>query len=103
MIAGGTDAGISRSMFAGLANMGPLSERNDEPAEASRPFDADRDGFVFGEGAVVMVVESAEHAAARGATRYGTRRRWRADLRRLPHLRPRAVRRPRRAGRSSWR
>ena len=72
VIAGGTDAGISRSMFAGLALMGPLSERNDAPQEASRPFDADRDGFVFGEGAVVLVVESAEHAAARGATPYGT-------------------------------
>ena len=72
VIAGGTDAGISRSMFAGLALMGPLSERNDAPEEASRPFDADRDGFVFGEGAVVLVVESAEHAAARGATAYGT-------------------------------
>jgi len=72
VIAGGTDAGISRSMFAGLALMGPLSERNDEPEEASRPFDADRDGFVFGEGAVVLVVESAAHAQARGATAYGT-------------------------------
>jgi 3-oxoacyl-[acyl-carrier-protein] synthase II len=72
VIAGGTDAGISRSMFAGLALMGPLSERNDAPAEASRPFDAHRDGFVFGEGAVVLVVESAEHAAARGAIAYGT-------------------------------
>ncbi|MGZ4274906.1 MAG: beta-ketoacyl-[acyl-carrier-protein] synthase family protein, partial [Solirubrobacteraceae bacterium] len=72
VIAGGTDAGISRSMFAGLALMGPLSERNDAPEEASRPFDADRDGFVFGEGAVVFVVESAEHAGARGAGAYGT-------------------------------
>ncbi len=69
VIAGGTDAGINEAMFAGLSNMGPLSERNDDPAGASRPFDADRDGFVFGEGAVVMVVESAEHAAARGAER----------------------------------
>ena len=67
VLAGGVDAGISRSMFAGLSRMGPLSTRNDEPARASRPFDADRDGFVFGEGAVVLVVESAEHAAARGA------------------------------------
>ena len=71
VIAGGTDAGISKAMFAGLALMGPLSERNDAPEEASRPFDADRDGFVFGEGAVVLVVESAEHARARGATAYG--------------------------------
>ncbi|HEY5429080.1 MAG TPA: beta-ketoacyl-ACP synthase II [Solirubrobacteraceae bacterium] len=72
VIAGGTDAGIAKAMFAGLALMGPLSERNDAPQSASRPFDADRDGFVFGEGAVVLVVESAEHAQARGATAYGT-------------------------------
>jgi 3-oxoacyl-[acyl-carrier-protein] synthase II len=72
VIAGGTDAAINEAMFAGLSVMGPLSERNDAPAEASRPFDADRDGFVFGEGAVICVVESAEHARARGATAYGT-------------------------------
>ena len=103
VIAGGTDAGISRSMFAGLALMGPLSERNDAPEEASRPFDADRDGFVFGEGAVVLVVESAEHAAGPRCHRLRHGRRRGADLRRLPHLRPRAVGRPRRAGPSSWR
>ncbi len=72
VIAGGADAGINEAVFAGLSNMGPLSENNDDPAGASRPFDSDRDGFVFGEGAVVMVVESAEHAAARGATPYGS-------------------------------
>jgi 3-oxoacyl-[acyl-carrier-protein] synthase II len=72
VIAGGTDAGIAPVMFAGLANMGPLSQRNDDPEAASRPFDAGRDGFVFGEGAVVMVLESAEHAAARGARVHGT-------------------------------
>lgn len=71
VIAGGTDAAITEVMFAGLAKMGPLSERNEEPERASRPFDADRDGFVFGEGAVVVVVESAAHAAARGARVYG--------------------------------
>jgi 3-oxoacyl-[acyl-carrier-protein] synthase II len=71
VVAGGTDAGIAPVMLAGLANMGPLSERNDDPEGASRPFDSDRDGFVFGEGAVLLVVESAEHAAARGATVYG--------------------------------
>ncbi len=71
VIAGGADAGINEAMIAGLCNMGPLSERNDDPAGASRPFDLDRDGFVFGEGAVVMVVESAAHAAARGAEAYG--------------------------------
>jgi 3-oxoacyl-[acyl-carrier-protein] synthase II len=72
VIAGGTDAAVSEVMFAGLAKMGPLSERNAEPEQASRPFDADRDGFVFGEGAVVMVLESAAHAAARGARSYGS-------------------------------
>ncbi|QEC48707.1 beta-ketoacyl-ACP synthase II [Baekduia soli] len=71
VIAGGTDAGICEVMLAGLSNMGPLSSRNDEPERASRPFDADRDGFVFGEGAVVLVVESAEHARTRGARTYG--------------------------------
>jgi 3-oxoacyl-[acyl-carrier-protein] synthase II len=72
VITGGTDAAITEVMFAGLAKMGPLSERNDEPERASRPFDADRDGFVFAEGAVVLVLESAAHAAARGARSYGT-------------------------------
>jgi 3-oxoacyl-[acyl-carrier-protein] synthase II len=72
VIAGGTDAAISPIVFAGLANMGPLSQNNDHPTEASRPFDAQRDGFVFGEGAVVFVVESAQFAAARGARVYGT-------------------------------
>ena len=71
VIAGGGDAGINLTMFAGLSNMGPLSERNDDPAGASRPFDSDRDGFVFGEGAVVLVVESAARAEARGAEPYG--------------------------------
>ncbi|HEY3688597.1 MAG TPA: beta-ketoacyl-ACP synthase II [Streptosporangiaceae bacterium] len=70
VIAGGTDAGITPAMFAGLTNMGALSRRNDEPERASRPFDAGRDGFVFGEGAAVVVLESAAHARARGATPY---------------------------------
>ncbi|OON82303.1 beta-ketoacyl-ACP synthase II [Streptomyces tsukubensis] len=70
VIAGGTDSAITPVMFTGLSNMGALSRRNDDPAAASRPFDADRDGFVFGEGAVVCVVESAEHARARGARPY---------------------------------
>jgi 3-oxoacyl-[acyl-carrier-protein] synthase II len=72
VIAGGADSSLTATMFAGLAKMGPLSERNDEPERASRPFDADRDGFVFGEGAVMMVVESAEHARKRAVRGYGT-------------------------------
>ncbi len=72
VIAGGTDAGIAAGMFAGLANMGAMSQRNDEPERASRPFDAERDGFVYGEGAVLLVVESAERAASRGARPYGS-------------------------------
>lgn len=67
VIAGGTESAIMPVAFAALANMGALSKRNDDPERASRPFDADRDGFVFGEAAAVMVVEAAEHAEARGA------------------------------------
>jgi 3-oxoacyl-[acyl-carrier-protein] synthase II len=72
VVAGGTDAGISPVMFAGLSNMGALSANNDDPEGASRPFSADRDGFVYGEGAVLFVVESAAHAHARGARSYAT-------------------------------
>jgi len=67
-ITGGTESAILPVAFAALANMGALSKRNAEPEKASRPFDAGRDGFVFGEAAAVMVIESAEHAARRGAT-----------------------------------
>jgi 3-oxoacyl-[acyl-carrier-protein] synthase II len=68
VIAGGTESAILPVAFAALANMGALSKRNEEPTLASRPFDAGRDGFVFGEAAGVLVVESAEHADRRGAT-----------------------------------
>jgi len=67
VLAGGTESAILPVAFAALANMGALSKRNDEPTRASRPFDADRDGFVFGEGAAVLLVEAAEHAERRGA------------------------------------
>jgi 3-oxoacyl-[acyl-carrier-protein] synthase II len=67
VIAGGTESAIMPVSFAALANMGALSRRNEDPAGASRPFDANRDGFVFGEAAVVLVLEAAEHAEARGA------------------------------------
>lgn len=68
VIAGGSEAPLLPMAFAALGNMGALSKRNDDPQHASRPFDRDRDGFLFGEGAAVCVVESAEHALARGAT-----------------------------------
>ena len=68
VLAGGTEAPLLPMAFAALGNMGALSKRNDEPEGASRPFDRTRDGFVFGEGAGVVVVESAEHALERGAT-----------------------------------
>ena len=66
-IAGGTESAIQPVSFAALANMGALSTRNDDPEAASRPFDGERDGFVFGEAAGILVIESAEHAEARGA------------------------------------
>ena len=67
---GGSESNISELGIAGLANMHALSRRNDDPAGASRPFDASRDGFVFGEGGVVCVVESLQDARARGARIY---------------------------------
>jgi 3-oxoacyl-[acyl-carrier-protein] synthase II len=67
VIAGGTEAPLLKMGFAALSNMGALSRRNDEPEKASRPFDRDRDGFLFGEGAGVIVIETAEHALKRGA------------------------------------
>jgi 3-oxoacyl-[acyl-carrier-protein] synthase II len=68
MLAGGSEAPIARMVVAGFNAMGALSTRNDDPPAASRPFDAERDGFVLGEGGAVLVMETAEHAAARGAT-----------------------------------
>ena len=67
VIAGGTEAALLPLAFASLHNMHALSVRNDEPTRASRPFDRDRDGFVFGEGAAALVVESEDHARARDA------------------------------------
>jgi 3-oxoacyl-[acyl-carrier-protein] synthase II len=67
VLAGGTEAGISQLGLAGFAVMRALSTRNEEPEKASRPFDAQRDGFVPAEGSVIMVLESLEHALSRGA------------------------------------
>jgi 3-oxoacyl-[acyl-carrier-protein] synthase II len=67
VIVGGSEGSLVPMAFAALGNMGALSRRNDDPTHASRPFDRDRDGFVFGEGAAAVVLESAEHALARGA------------------------------------
>lgn len=70
MITGGSEAALTRMGLAAFQNMKALSMRNDEPTKASRPFDADRDGFVLGEGAGVLVFEELEHAKKRGAKIY---------------------------------
>jgi 3-oxoacyl-[acyl-carrier-protein] synthase II len=68
MFAGGSEAAVCPMALSGFGNMKALSSRNDSPETASRPFDAERDGFVLGEGAGVLVLEAEEHARARGAT-----------------------------------
>ena len=70
VVAGGAEAAIHALPIAGFAAMQALSTRNDEPEKASRPYDTGRDGFVLGEGAAVIVLESEEHAKARGAQIY---------------------------------
>lgn len=70
MVAGGTEAAISPAGMAGFCAMKALSTRNDEPEKASRPFEKDRDGFVMGEGSGIVILESLEHALARGARIY---------------------------------
>ncbi len=71
MIAGGSEAAVSPMAMGGFANMQALSERNDSPETASRPFDATRDGFVLGEGSGIVILEELEHARKRGARIYG--------------------------------
>jgi 3-oxoacyl-[acyl-carrier-protein] synthase II len=67
MITGGSEAAVCNMALSGFGNMKALSTRNEEPELASRPFDADRDGFVLGEGGAILVIEAEEHAIARGA------------------------------------
>jgi 3-oxoacyl-[acyl-carrier-protein] synthase II len=71
MVTGGAEATVTPMTIAGFGNMKALSTRNDSPETASRPFDATRDGFVLGEGAGVVILETLEHAATRGATVLG--------------------------------
>lgn len=71
MVAGGAEATVTPLTVAGFASMKALSKRNDEPEKASRPFDGGRDGFVLGEGGATLILESLEHATARGATILG--------------------------------
>ncbi|HVA57489.1 MAG: beta-ketoacyl-ACP synthase II [Gemmatimonadaceae bacterium] len=71
MLSGGTEATVTPMAIGGFANMKALSERNDSPATASRPFDLTRDGFVMGEGCGIVVLEELEHARRRGARIYG--------------------------------
>ncbi len=70
IVAGGCESSLTPLSFAAMSNMRALSRRNDEPERASRPFDLDRDGFVFGEGSVALVLERRDHAEARGARIY---------------------------------
>ncbi len=70
MIAGGSEAAICAMSVGGFGQLRALSTRNDEPTKASRPFDKDRDGFIIGEGAGVLILEELEHARRRGATIY---------------------------------
>lgn len=70
MVTGGSEAGVTKAGIGGFNALHALSTRNDDPATASRPFDKERDGFVLGEGAGAMVIESLEHAQQRGATIY---------------------------------
>ncbi|MEO5815769.1 MAG: beta-ketoacyl-ACP synthase II [Gemmatimonadaceae bacterium] len=71
MICGGSEAAVTAMSIGGFANMTALSTRNDSPETASRPFDKDRDGFVMGEGAGIVILEELEHALRRGAKIYG--------------------------------
>ena len=95
VVVGGTEAAIHPLPMAAFANMMALSRRNDDPERASRPWDVDRDGFVLGEGAAALVIESEEHAerTRRPGVRRGGRRRCDRRLARHRTARPRGARR----------
>ena len=95
VVAGGSEACVHPLPMAGFAQMRALSTRHDEPEAASRPYDKGRDGFVLGEGAGVLVLETEEHARARGARDPRQAGRRRAHVRRPPRHRARPVRRGR--------
>ena len=71
VVTGGADACITPYVFGGFVALNAMSKRNHEPEKASKPFDKDRDGFVMGEGAGIMMLEELDHAKARGAKIYG--------------------------------
>ena len=98
MVAGGSEAAITGLTVAGFQNMKALSTRNDSPETASRPFDADRDGFVLGDGAGAVMLESLEHAEQRGARILGEVLGYGLSADALPSHRSRHPRARRRAG-----
>ncbi len=85
MITGGSEAALTYVGLSAFTSMRALSQRNDDPARASRPFDRDRDGFVLSEGAGIVVFEELEHAKARGAPIYGEIYGYGCQLRRRRH------------------
>ena len=103
MIAGGANSMIHPFGITGFNRLTTLSMRNDDPASASRPFDATRDGFVIGEGAGVVVLETLEHAMDRGASISGRSDRFRQHGRRLPRHGSASRRAKVRSRRSAWR
>ena len=98
MVTGGSEAAITPLGLGGFIACRALSERNDDPARASRPFDKDRDGFVLGEGAGILVLEEYERAKARGRADLRRGARLREHGRRVPHHRPARRRGRRRRG-----